>query len=124
MSKYEEAIRKANEAGGAPARRPTGNWLQEWITSDCRNKLCVEGTVSIDDGKNRRLYRCPLCDRSPIPTAAVYRGPIEEWTADELQARMHDRRDVYYDKEFRYERGKEVIGMLRSLMAGGKEAEQ
>lgn len=119
MSAYDDEIRKANEAAGEAAAPVQRNWLLEWVTDDCPNKRCIAGNVSIDDGKSTRLYRCPICDRSKIPSAAVYRGPIEEFTREELEARMRDRKDVYHDKELRYRRGMEIAGLLREIFAEG-----
>lgn len=119
MSKYDEAIKKANESAGqssAPAQR---NYLMEWVTDDCRNKNCIAGNVSYDNGKNCRLYRCPLCNRSQILAAAIDKGPIEEWTPEEMATRLKDRKDVYFDKELRFRRGVELMQMLGAMLGGG-----
>ena len=94
------------------------NVLLEWVNSDCRNKLCIGGGVSIDDGKSCTYYRCPLCARSPVLSAKVYPGPIELWTEEEMAARLKDRKDVYFDKDYRYKRGLEIVGLLKSLTGG------
>ncbi len=92
--------------------------LREWITSDCRNKFCIDGGVSIDDGQYVTHYRCPLCNRTPVPSASLYTGPIEEWTDAEMAARLKDRKDVYFDREYRYRRGMEIMALLKSLTYG------
>lgn len=120
MSAYDEAIRKANAVAGTPAPRAERNWMMEWVTDDCTNKACIDGNVSYDNGKNCRLYRCPLCDRSRIPSAAIDKGPLEEWTPAEMEMRLKDRKDVYFDKEFRYRRGQEIMQLLGEIMGAGK----
>lgn len=92
--------------------------LKEWTTSDCRNKECVDGTMSIDGGQYRTLWNCPLCKRSSVPSAAVFKGTVETWTDEEMAARLKDRKDVYFDREYRYRRGMEIMALLKSLTYG------
>ena len=98
------------------------DYLREWVTSDCRNKLCIAGGVSVDDGHYCIYYRCPICKRSPVPSASVYQGPHELWTEEEMEARLKDRKDVYFDREYRYRRGMEIMSLLKSLTGPEKES--
>jgi hypothetical protein len=124
MSSYDEAIRKANEVIGVKDEGPkVRNWLLDWVMDDCRNKNCIDGNVSYDNGKNCRLYRCPLCDRSKIPSASVDKGPVEEWTPEEMAMRLKDRKDVYFDGDFRYRRGKEIMALLAEISGAGRVKE-
>ena len=109
--KFGEEARPAQPQPITPYR----DKLKEWITSDCRNKECVDGGMSIDDGKTSTYYRCPICTRSPIERAPEYTGPIETWTNDDMAARLKDRKDVFYDREYRYKRGMEIMGLLKSM---------
>ena len=104
-----------NVATPVPQKKTYKDFLKEWIISDCRNKLCIDGGVSVDDGQYCTYYRCPLCDRTPVPSASVYKGPYEEWTDVEMAARLKERKDLYYDKEYRYRRGVEIMKLLQSL---------
>lgn len=115
MSRYTKAVEEAKTASGESQRPAKKNPLLEWVTSDCRVKECVEGTISIDDGKYRKLWKCPRCDRSTV-AAMEYQGDLEEWTDEEMEERLKDRKDVYYDKEYRFRRGKEVIVLLGGLI--------
>jgi hypothetical protein len=104
-----------------PTITPLERWRDDrlgWMASDCRNKACIDGGVSVDDGRNCTYHRCPVCDRSPVPSAGIFTGPIDLFTDEEMAARLKDRKDVYFDKENRYRRGKEVIGLLKSLTGG------
>ena len=103
------------EQQSAPAVKTYRDHLREWMTSDCRNKLCIAGGVSVDDGQYCTYYRCPICDRTPVSSASVYRGPYELWTEDEMAARLKDRKDVYFDREYRYRRGMEIMELLKTL---------
>ena len=95
--------------------------LREWVTSDCRNKECIDGTMSIpsSDGQYSTLYRCPICTRANVATRE-YEGPIERWTDEEMAARLKDRKDIYFDKSYRYKRGMEVMSLLKSIAIGGR----
>jgi hypothetical protein len=86
----------------------------EWVHSDCKNKLCTEGGVHIDDGQYSTFFRCPMCNRSDV-FAPEYTGQVEYWTDEEMATRLKDRKDIYFDKDLRYKRGKEVMGLLSSL---------
>ena len=93
----------------------------EWVNSDCRNKACIDGNVTTDDGFYSTLYKCPICTRSNVNTNE-YTGPIEKWTDEEMAARLKDRKDVYFDKDYRYKRGIEVMQLLKSIAGNvGKE---
>jgi len=35
-----------------------------------------------------------------------------------MAARLKDRKDVYFDKDYRYKRGLEIVGLLKSLTGG------
>lgn len=87
--------------------------LKEWITSDCRNKACIDGYMSTDDG----AWKCPICTRLDA-SYPEYRGHIDLFTDEEMAARLKDRKDVYFDKEYRYRRGKEIMELLKSLTEG------
>jgi len=89
--------------------------LNAWLVSDCENKLCIDGGVTVDDGEHSIYYRCPLCNRSNIPSAAIYAGPYETWTVEEMERRLKDRKDVYFDKNYRHKRGKEIVSLLQEL---------
>lgn len=95
--------------------RTFGDRLKLWITSDCRNRECIEGNMHTDDGEHVTLWNCPICNRSAVPSAATYTGSIEYWTDKEMAARIKDRKDVYYDREYRYRRGMEIMALLKSL---------
>ena len=84
--------------------------LKEWVTSDCKNKACIDGYMSTPDG----AMKCPICTRLDA-AYPEYAGPIEMYTDDEMSVRLKDRKDVYFDKEYRYKRGIEVIGLLKSI---------
>lgn len=120
MSRYEEAFAKAKVAAGEPVVHVHKNWLLAWVMDDCTNKNCIDGNVSYDNGKNCRLYRCPLCSRSMVPSAALDKGPLEEWTPEEMGKRLKDRKDVYYDSDYRYRRGKEIMGLLLEISGAGR----
>lgn len=105
-----------------PQRHPTAfdKWRDDrlaWVNSDCKNKLCIDGGVSIDDGQYSTYYRCPICSRSQV-AAPEWTGEIEYWTDEELSMRLKDRKDVYFDKNYRYKRGLEVVALLKSIAGG------
>ena len=106
MSKYPEFVPKLPQ----PVIDKFKQDRLEWVNSDCKNKACIDGYMSCEDGARK----CPICTRcdSAYPD---YRGPIEQWTAEEMAARLKDRKDVYFDKEYRYKRGIEVMGLLKSI---------
>ncbi len=87
--------------------------LKEWVTSDCRNKACIDGYMSTDDG----AMKCPICTRLDAKYPE-FTGHIDLYTDDEMAVRLKDRKDVYYDREYRYRRGKDVMQLLQSLWSG------
>ena len=112
MSNYPGFIPTAPQPT-APARTYK-DALREWITSDCRNRDCIDGNMTASDADYSTLFRCPVCTRSQV-AVREWDGPIEYWTDTEMAARLKDRKDVYFDKEFRYRRGMEIMALLKSL---------
>lgn len=91
--------------------------LREWVSSDCRNKDCIDGNVAVSDANYSTLYRCPVCARSTV-AVREWDGPVEYWTDEEMAARLKDRKDVYFDREYRYKRGLEVMALLKEIAGG------
>ena len=94
----------------APVVKTYKDHLREWVTSDCKNKLCIDGYMSTDHG----AYKCPICTRLH-GSYPEFNGTIECRTDDEMAARLKDRKDVYFDREYRYRRGMEIMALLKSL---------
>jgi hypothetical protein len=86
-----------------------------WVYSDCRNKFCIAGGVYVEEGEYTIAYQCPVCGRYPAPIAAIYKGPIELFSDEEIERRLKDRKNVYFDKEYRYKRGIEVMRFLHTF---------
>jgi len=56
-----------------------------------------------------------------VPSAVIYSGPFGEWSATEIAARLLDRKNIYFDREYRYRRGMEIMALLKSLTYGKGE---
>jgi len=82
----------------------------EWVNSDCRNKQCIEGYMSIND----EAWKCPICTRLDA-SYPEWKGAIDKWTDEEMAIRLKDRKDMHFDSDYRYRRGKEVMALLKSL---------
>ena len=102
------------EAQPTTPARTFKDFLREWMMSDCRNRDCIDGNMTASDANYSTLYRCPICTRSQA-VVREWDGPINYWTDAEMAARLKDRKDVYFDREYRYRRGMEIMALLKSL---------
>jgi phage FluMu protein Com len=87
----------------------------QWALSDCIVKECIDGAIFVIEDKCWIMYKCPRCER----LEEKYKGKIKTYTGtvslhskEEMGRRLDERREIVTNPEFRWKRGKEVMGGL------------